>query len=265
MNSFGQWRILAWIFCLLLVSGCGSKLPRTVAVSGPELEQAQAELDRFLEKSCVSSIDSDVRLEWQAYGQQGIYPATVQAASPAYFRFAVVDPLGRPVLLLVIDGRTFTLVDNKKGAGYTGRLDSDFIRRYLPESVSGADLFLWISGQVRQEGLRVLSARRAADGEVFWYEIDYGDRLLHLLALEHDQLVRHLVLDAEGTVIFDVQYRDYSATPADCGWPGKITVAGKAMAADFTLEFTRMYSFSPLPEQLFHLQLPQHFTVHQLQ
>lgn len=249
------------IFCLLLVSGCASKLPRTVAVSGQDLEIVQDRLNSFLEQSCVIAIDSDVRLGWSAYGREETYPATLQATFPANLRFAVVDPLGRSLLLLAINGNRFTFADNREGEGYTGRLDSDFIRQYLPEGISGEDLFFWISGQIRKKGLRVLSASRAVDGEFFWYEIDYGDRLIHLVALDRDHMSRHLVLDEKDTVIFDVQYSGYSATPEECVWPRTIEVTGEALAADFTLDFNRFYSFSPLQEKLFQLQLPSHFTV----
>lgn len=264
MNFSRQLWGLSLIFCLLFVSGCASKLPRTVAVSGPDLDLVQARLSRFLDRSCVTAIDSDVRLGWRRYGREETYPATLLSTFPAYLRFAVVDPLGRSLMLLAINGNTFTLADNREGEGYTGRLDSDFIHQYLPEGISGDDLFFWISGQVRQQGLQVMSARRAKEGELFWYEIDYGDRLIHLLGLDRDHLSRHLVLDEEDTVILDVQYSGYSTTPEECIWPGKIVVTGEALAADFTLDFTRIYSFSPLHKQLFQLQLPPHFTVREV-
>ncbi len=236
-----------------------------MAVSGPELEVVRQRLHRFLDQSCVTSIDSDVRLEWHAYGRQETYPATLMAASPAALRFALVDPLGRPMLLLVIKDNTFMLADNRKGAGYTGKIDSEFIRRYLSDGVAGDTLFYWLSGRIQPLGMQVLSARRAEEGKLFWYELDYGDRLIHLIALDRHDLRRHLVLDQGDRIIFDVHYSEYSSTPQECGWPGKIEVAGEALAADFTLEYTRLYSFTPLKEQLFQLQLPPHFTVHKVQ
>lgn len=264
MNFSRQLWGISLTFCLLLVSGCASKLPRTVAVSGPDLDRVQARLSRFLDQSCVTAIDSDVRLGWSAYGREETYPATLLASFPSSLRFAVVDPLGRSLLLLAINGNTFTLADNREGEGYTGRLDSDFVHQYLPEGISGDDLFFWISGRIRQEGLQVLSASRAEDENLFWYEIDYGDRLIHLLGLARDHLSRHLVLDEEDTIIFDVQYSRYSDTPEECTWPGEIVVTGEKLAADLTLDFNRFYSFSPLREQLFQLQLPPHFTLHKV-
>ena len=265
MICFRLWILFSSISCLLLVGGCGSKLPRTVAVSGPDLDLVQSRLTRYFDQSCVAAIDSDVRLGWQAYGQLETYPATLQTTAPAFLRFAVVDPLGRPQLLLASNGSTFVLADNRKGVGYTGMTDSDFIHQYLPEGIASQDLFFWLSGRIRKDGLQVLSVRKAEDGPLFWYEIDYGDRLIHLLGLGRDRLSRHLVLDENETVLFDAQYSGYFNTTEDCDWPGKIVVSGEGLAAAFTLEFTKMYNFSSLDDQLFQLQLPPHFAVRKVQ
>lgn len=265
MSCFRCWIFCSSIFCLLLVVGCGSKLPRTVAVNGPDLDLVQSRLNRFFDQPCVAAIDSDVRLEWQAYGQLETYPATLQATAPAFLRFAVVDPLGRPLLLLTSNGSTFILADNRKGVGYAGMTDSDFIHQYLPAGIVAHDLFFWLSGRIRQDGLQVLSARKAENGPLFWYEVDYGDRLIHLLGLDKDYLSRHLVLDEDKTVLFDAQYSGYFNTTEDCDWPGKIEVSGEELAAAFTLKFTKMYSFSSLDDQLFQLQLPPHFVVRNVQ
>jgi len=253
--------------CLFLAGGCASRLPRTLAVSDPELDQGQRRLSRFLDKPCAGAVDADVRLRWQAYGRQGTYPATLQAMLPSLLRLAVVDPLGRPVVLLVMDGDSFSLVDNRSSEGYTGALDSDFIGEYLPAGISGQDLFLWLSGRIRSRGLQVLSIRKAEQGDLFWYEVDYGDRLIHLLGLNRDSLIRHLVLDEEEKIMVDVRYMDYqdSEKAGDCSWPGKIEVCGQDAATVLSLEFTRIYGFSLLQQQLFHLRFPAYFTVHRVE
>ncbi len=254
-------RRLTWFCCLLVLGGCAAQLPRTVAVSGPELVRAEQRLAAFLDQSCVSSIDSDVRLGWQAYGRRQTYAGTLLAAAPASVRFSVIDPLGRPLLILVVNGNSFKLADNREGKGYRGRLDSAFIRQYLPDAISADDLFSWFSGRIRVQGMQILSSRRATDGELYWYELEYGDRLIHLIGLDRSTLRRHLVLDERDTVLFDVQYSDYAATSRDCEWPGTIVVSGDELAADFRLDFSRLYGFSPLKQDLFQLELPPHFTV----
>ena len=258
-----QWCVLC---CLLLLSGCASQFPRTLAVNGPELDRGRAGLERFLEKSCFRAVDADVRLGWQAYGQHETYPATLQAMAPSFLRCAAVDPLGRPVVLLVTDGDVFSVVDNRHAEGYVGSTDSDFIGRYLPAGISGHDLFFWLSGRIPTSGLQVLSVRKAAQGTMFWYELDYGDRMVHRVALDGDHLSRHLVLDEEGRVVVDVRYGNYSdaAGAGQCAWPATIEISGKDSVAVLSLEFTRIYSFSLLQKKLFQVQFPDHFTVHRV-
>ncbi len=252
------------VFLLLLV-GCAAKLPRTVSVSGDELVQVQNRWASFLKQSCPLAVDSDVRIGWQAYGRHEFYSATLQAAAPSFLRFAVVDPLGRPVLLLVSDGTTFTLADNRNAQGYTGRLDSDFIHEYLPREVSRRDIFSLLSGRAGGDAMEVVSARRAEDGELFWYETVSTDGSRHLIGLGPNHLRRHLFLDTLQRVVLDVQYSDYPAASEQCGWPGAIRMDGEDLAAEFTLEFTKLYGFTQPDPQLFQLQIPPHFTTQEVQ
>ena len=261
------WKLWCGVCCLFLAGGCASRLPRTLDVNGSELDRGQAILSRFLKKPCASAVDADVRLAWQAYGQQGKYPATLQAMVPSFLRLAVVDPLGRPVVLLVTDGRTFSLADNRHAEGSVGSMDADFIQKYLPSGIFSHDLFLWLSGRIPTRGLQVLSIRKAEQGALFWYEINYGDRMVHLVGLNRKYLVRHLILDEKKRIIADVRYSNYS-DPAEIeqyAWPGKIEISGKNSAAVLSLEFTRIYGFSPLQKKNFHLQFPEYFTVRRVQ
>jgi hypothetical protein len=260
-----------WLFLLagvIAVSGCAPKLPRTLPVSGAELEQVENRLHSFLAQVCVTAVDSDVRVQGQAYGRQESWPAVLQAMAGGFVRFSVNDPLGRPVLLLTVDGadKTFVLADNSKSVGYRGALQSGFIREYLPEAVAGSDLFYWLSGRFERDGMEVLSMARDATEPLFWYTITYsGSRgQVHLIGLDEQGLLKaHLLVDnSNDAIIFAARYSGYTATVMDCSWPGRIEVSGRSLAADVVVDFSRVYSFKPLEKKIFELQLPAHFTVH---
>ncbi len=261
--------------CILLLAGsavlssCAPKLPRMVAVSGVELERVQERLNSFLEQSCVQAVDADVRVQWQVYGQQETWPAVLQAMTGGFMRLSVLDPLGRPLLLLAVNGtdKNFVLADNSKAVGYKGELNSPSVQDYLPESIAGSDLFFWLSGQVSRDGMRVVSMRRDAVEPVFWYELGYpGNGQHHLIGLnERRQLSKHLIVDENDTIVIAAGYSGYTATTMDCDWPGKVEMSGKSLPADLTLEFSRVYSFQPLEKKRFQLELPAHFTVQTLQ
>ena len=236
-----------------------------MVVGGDELARVENRWSGFVGQVCPDAVDSDVRIGWQAYGKREFYSATLQAAAPSFLRFAVVDPLGRPVLLLVSNGETFTLADNRNAEAYTGRLDSDFMHKYLPGVISGRDLFALLSGRIEPGAMEVVSARRAEQGELFWYETVSSDGSRHMIGLGPQHLRRHLFLDRSGGIVLDVEYSGYTATPDQCGWPGTIGVEGDDLAASLTLEYTKIYGFRPQNPQLFELRIPSHFSTRQVE
>ncbi|MCI5146407.1 MAG: hypothetical protein D3923_12970, partial [Candidatus Electrothrix sp. AR3] len=240
--------------CVLLLGGCSTKLPLTEEISGEKLKQAEKKLIHFLDQSCVNAVDSDIKLSWHAYGQQETYPAVLQAMGPASLRLALTDPLGRPLFLLASDGTTFTLADNSKSIGYTGSTELQFIRRFLPEFIPSEDLFHWLSGRIHKKNmLQVASTRSDMKEQLHWYEVSISQEAnpIHLLALDKkNRLSRHMIVDKDNDdILFDARYSSYRETTGECGWPGKIDLSGKALEAEYSIEFTEIFNFSPIEEQ----------------
>ncbi|WP_446009752.1 hypothetical protein [Candidatus Electrothrix sp.] len=258
---------------VLMLAGCAATPPKTVEISdSTELRQVESKLTRFLGQSCVNAIDCDVQFSWQAYGQGKTLSATMQAMHPSSLRFAMIDPLGRPLVLLGAHENRFTLADNNEAIGYTGTMDLDVVQKFLPPFIPHEDLFYWLSGRVNRRGMQNLSTRMDAEENLFWYEVAYPgqagedkEKMTHMLALNEDnQLVRHMVLDADGDIQFEARYADYSATPRTCSWPGRIEMTGDALEADFTLVFTEIFDFKPIEQRRFQVKIPPHFEVRKL-
>ncbi|XCN71817.1 MAG: hypothetical protein Q3M24_16095 [Candidatus Electrothrix aestuarii] len=257
--------ILCCCAALLILSACATTPPKTVEIQdSKELRQVESKLSRFLSQSCVNAVDCDVQLSWQAYGQGKTFSATMQAMHPSSLRLAMIDPLGRPLILLGAYGNKFTLADNNASIGYTGTMDLDVVRKFLPEFIPTTDLFYWLSGRVNRSGLQTVSTRMDAEDKLYWYEVAYtygvSKDMHHKLALnEENQLVRHMVLDADGDIHFEAKYSDYSPTPKMCGWPGRIEISGDALEADFTLVFTELFGFKSMEAKRFQIKIPPHF------
>ncbi|WP_417914775.1 hypothetical protein [Candidatus Electronema sp. JM] len=258
----------AWLLAgaALLLGGCALRLPQTERLNKTELKKAEEQLTAFLSQSCVDAVDSDVKLTWRAYAQQETYPAAMQAAAPASLRLALNDPLGRPLLLLGSDGSTFTLADNRKAVGYTGSTELKFVRRFLPAFIPADDLFFWLSGRVRPERLRAAAARSDAQGAIWWHGGSSDGKTVHIFALDSkNRLSRHLIADKKNDeILFEARYSGYKKTPKDCAWPGKIELSGKALEAEYSIEFKELFGFGPLDQQQFQITLPPHFTVKQM-
>jgi len=261
-------RQTALLLCAaLLFGGCSAKMPQQSAqLDGEPLRQAEKRLRSFLNQSCVEAVDSDVQLNWKAYAQQETYPAELQAQAPASLRLALTDPLGRPLLLLGSDGKTFTLADNRKAQGWHGSSELQVIRRFLPAFIPMDDLFLWLSGRVRGERMQAAAARLDAEGTLWWHGGSTDGRTVHILALdEENRLSRHLVVDsASDEILFEARYGDYRPTGKDCSWPGSISLSGKALEAEYRLNFGEIASYSPVDRKRFEVTLPPHFTVKEL-
>jgi hypothetical protein len=256
-----------------MLAGCAATPPKTVEIhDSTELRQVKNKFSRFLGQSCVNAIDCDVQLSWQAYGQGKTFSATMQAMHPSSLRLAMIDPLGRPLVLLGAHGNRFTLADNSEAVGYTGTMDLDVVRKFLPDFIPKDDIFYWLSGRVNRRGMQTISTRMDAQDNLFWYEVAYPaqstedeEEMTHMLALnEENQLVRHMVLDADGDIQFEARYSEYSATPRMCSWPGQIEISGDALDADFTLVFTEIFDFNPMERKRFHVKIPPHFEVRKL-
>ena len=271
MKLSAQGTATAWCCAgLLILSGCAAAPPKTVKIDNSiELRQAESKLSRFLGQSCVHAVDCDVQLSWQAYGQGKTFSATMQAMQPSFLRLAMTDPLGRPLVLLGAHGNRFTLTDNNEAIGYTGTMDLDVVRKFLPEFIPAHDLFYWLSGRVNRNGMRVLSTRMDAKENLYWYKVAYpggsSKDMSHMLALnEKNQLVRHMVLDAEDDIQFAAKYSEYVVTPRVCSWPGRIEISGEALEADFTLAFTEIFDFKPIEQKRFQVRIPPHFKVRKI-
>lgn len=259
-------RVLTCI-CLvsLLLGGCALKLPQTEQLGGAALEKAEERLNLFFAQSCAAAVDSDVTLSWAAYGKKERYAAQLQAAAPSLLRLALNDLLGRPLFLLGTDGKTFTFADNRKAIGYTGSTGLKFIRRFLPAFIPTDDLFLWLSGRVRLQNMRKAAARTDAAGRIWWHGGSSDNKkTVHILALDrHNRLSSHIVADKKtNEILFEAKYSDYqNIADKDCAWPGKISFSGKALEADYAIEFEELFGFGEIDQKRFKINLPAHFTI----
>ena len=106
------------------------------------------QLQEFQDRRCAQSLDADVTMEWQMYGKTEKIPGLLQLQSPSFLRYSVVDPIGRQLLILVSDGSSFTLVDNRKAKALTGQVESNFWNKYIPGFIVPKDYISWLTGRL---------------------------------------------------------------------------------------------------------------------
>ncbi|MBM9612743.1 hypothetical protein JWJ90_00415 [Desulfobulbus rhabdoformis] len=263
-----------WIFtalCGLLLAGCVSKIPQTTQLSSPESVQALERWSSFLQHPRPKALDADYRLRWKVLGSQGGVDAVLLLQQPAMLRFAANDPLGRALVLLVSDGRRFTLVDNRKAEAYTGNTDSALWHEYVPASIQPQDLFAYLGGLVEPEWIGRVEPFLDAQGKGYWYRFQDQQGLTHylLLGAQTGRLQRHLLFDEEDDDLLDLDYSGQvgSPRPGEEGlqWPGLVKVSGEAVTGEVELSLEKLYGFSVRGTSAFRLSLPPHYSVKEVE
>ena len=253
--------VLAW---LVFLSGCAGKLPQTIAVNDSEKQQIFSRFNDFQSRVCDETIDADVSLVLTTLGKSEKASGILQVQTPSFIRYTATDPLGRSLFLLVTDGDTFTLANNRKGEGYTGFTNSSYFNKYVPTSILPEDIFSWLSGSLGQNRLLFEDMGRDKDNlQQIWLQAEGDDKNIHhvLFDLETEQILRRLVADNNRTILVDVRYENYVQDKSRCPWPMKVTVESKELTGTVTLYYGQIFFNAPLKPELFYLQLPPHFKI----
>lgn len=215
---------------------------------------------RFIDRSCGLAVDADLRIGWKAWGQEGTVRATLLLQAPSFLRLALVDPLGRPVVLVTGDGTSFTLVDNRTGEAYTGPVEAGFWKRYVPEILADQELFFLLAGRLDAGRYKVQEIARDREGRGYWYTLRCADHLRHQVLLTTDgMMARHRIL-ADDELVLDVTYEG-TLGDSPCPWPQTLEIEGVRVSGKIVLEFERIYSTDPVARERFQLRLPSHVTL----
>ncbi|MCF6186416.1 MAG: DUF4292 domain-containing protein [Desulfobulbaceae bacterium] len=248
---------------VLILSGCAGKLPTTVVLTAAQEQDAFILLQKIRQGNCPDTLDADLSLSWRGYGQRRVINATLQATRNGAFRLSGLDPLGRPFFILVIDGRRFTLVDNLQGRGFTGAVDSSFLQKYIPAGLQLTTCFSFLTAQLPGEGIPLVWSARTEKNKNFWFVFDLGDGMTRQAEIDPERgLVRRQVLmDQKNRIVLDALYEGYQSRAAICAVPGRLTVEGEDLSGSLQITLNKLYRGTRLPDEIFTLRIPEHFTV----
>lgn len=268
MRAFNSNALFTLAFCcLLMLSGCAGRQPKTIPLGGAEEQEAAALWTTLLREKRPQALDADIRLGWDVMGSKGGISASLQIQQPAHLRFAANDPLGRALILAVSDGSSFIMADNRTAHVSQGTIDSKFWRSYVPSAVTAEDLFPLLGGFLGGGEGQDATPSNDEHGQGFWYQWQDGRSFRHQALLDRGdgRMRQHLISDAGGDTVLEVQYTDYRQD-AKSGfvWPGHVRVSGRAITGTVTLQVEQIYSHSPKGKAAFRLVPPPHFTVEQV-
>ncbi len=257
---------MALLVALLLFSGCTAKLPVTRPLNGEQEREARVLLEQIGQQGCPDFLDADATISWQGFGRTHSFNATLQATRSGMSRLSGLDPLGRSFFILVTDGITFTLVDNQKGRGYTGSVDSTFIQQYVPTGLSLTMYFPFLAAQLPDQEENLLRLAWAEANNTYWITFaQEGGMNRHVeVEPESGRLNRQLLVDREKNVVLDVQYDGYLQPSDICSFPAHFSAVGSDWSGTVQVALNKVYEETMLPEEIFHLQIPGHFVVNEI-
>ncbi len=259
--------LLFLLLCLVTLSGCASKLPKTIPLAAVQQQEADNIFMAFLQVPQPNALDADIRLGWDVLGSKGGVDAVLQLQKPAFLRLSANDPLGRALISVVSDGASFTMVDNRVGRIYQGKTYSNFWRSYVHEAILAEDLFFLLGGLLPRMESNVVKTAQDAEKPGFWYVWKDERSMTHhvLLDWRSREMIRHLLLDPQGDLVLDITYSAYSVSPtARFNWPRHLQITGKAITGTVTVQVNKVYSHAQQVAALFHVIPPQHFIVEQV-
>lgn len=254
------------LLAFLLLAGCAGKIPETVPLETSQREQVAAGFAEFAERDCPLSLDADITLEMQLLGKTEKSAGMLQYEGPSSLRYAIVDPLGRSLFIIVTDGNTFTMVYNREAKAVTGSTASRFWQDYVPPGVSSDDLVHLLAGHL-PANLRLKDIRGDQDGDGFWVYGVGSEGVRHEVLFDHQvsRVLRHILKDGGESVLYDVAYEQYEASDSPCPLPSALRVEGKTITGTVTLHFDRVFNGQAIPAQTFHITPPGHFLVQEVE
>jgi len=248
---------------VLILSGCAGKLPVTVELTGAQEQEALTLLQKIRQRNCPDTLDADVSLSWQGYGQHRIVNATLQATRKGTFRLSGLDPLGRPFFILVTDGSHFILVDNLQGRGYTGAVDSAFLRQYIPAGLQLTTCFSFLTGQLPGKEIPLTRFAQTENHKSFWFTFKLSEGMTIQAEIDPDSglVYRQVFTDHENRIVLDARYEGYRPRAEICAVPDRLTVEGEDISGSLQITFNKLYRGTRLPDDIFTLRIPEHFIV----
>lgn len=264
----GRMKILAALLWLsLLVAGCASHLPALQDPTAVEQEQGRLLLERLSGNRTPQRIDLDLVLSWHGYGQSGKVNGELQATGEGEFRFAVPDPLGRPLFLFAATPARFILIDNQQGHVYTGPVWNSLVRKYIPDRISLPLIYALLVDQVPdQEPESIYRDKKAT--RAFWYVFGLPGQCVRMILADEDHLLplRQIVIGPDKHVVLDLSYEGPAGSEAGRPLvPTRIQIAGDGLPASFQLTIHSWYPDPKFSRKIFHVQPPSSFTVENIQ
>ncbi len=269
-NSYGNSQFVVLLFLLVsLVSGCVHQVPRYQPLSMKQQTQARRLLANMQQRQKINVLDADVTVTWSGYGRKLRFRGGLQAVRKGRIRLSALDPLGRPIFLVVLHDASFTFLDTRRGRGYMGPVDSDFFHKYIPACVTPATLFSFLTAQLPDIDIGNVSIGQGDREGCYVYTFPFIQNLKRMAEVDalSGVVFRQMIVDETGKLIVDIHYHGHTMACKINGQtkpiilPAYIRIEGNLLPGSIVIAIDTLYAKNDLPTSLFTLAIPEYFSI----
>lgn len=247
---------------LLMPAGCAYR-PARLALAEAEATGIRESFRRMVggQAVCARAVDAEVTVTISSPWQSGSMAGYLQLMAPGFMKFVGINPLGQPLLITATDGETGRYVLPGERKVYEGPLSAAAVRRVLPVGLDPARSYYWLIGRLRPGLVKIREVAGDPDGNGVWVEFRYEGETRRELALFdplRQVLRRHLLLDEQGRVVFEVEYDSYPA--GECPMPELVTIRGDSRYGRLLLRLGNWLPAEALTGEDFKITIPTDFT-----
>lgn len=255
------WTVL--IACILL-AGCAARLPSSLPLAEGSRQDILARYQTFRQRDCSAPIDADILLEMDTFGKHLKASGMLQVQPPSSLRTTILDQLGRPLFILIAAGESLTLVNSMKGEALVGtvasitRENSDYL------DLGTEEVIRLLTGRYAPSPYSIVDVRRdKQSGICAWLIFPAPDENRHNILFDPvaERILRHAISDKSGDVLLDIRYSWNNEESSDCSLPAALVMSGTVLGGEVTLRYEQLLLQSVLPEETFHLTLPEHYNI----
>lgn len=247
---------------LLVLTGCAYR-PSRLPLAESKVVEAREVFRQMVggQAVCARAVDAEAIVTFATPWQSGSLDGYLQLMAPGFFKFVGINPLGQPLVIVGTDGKTCRCVLPAERKIYEGPLAGGDVRRYLPAGLDPARGYYWLIGRLRPGLVKIREVTGAQDGNGIWVEFHYeGETQRELVLFDPERLTlrRHLLLDGQGGVTFEVEYNNYPA--GDCPLPELVTIRGDNRYGRLILRLGNWLPAETLRGDDFKITAPADFT-----
>ena len=204
---------------LLFLQGCTRQVLQTYPASQDDIQSATSAFTRYrqiYQAECACCLDAEVDA---AVFVSGLFSnhtwklsGYLQAMEPGDIKFAALNPLGQPILILLTNGNTFKSLNVSEGRAYSGSVNSETFRKFAPAGFDPENSYYWLTGRLPPENIEILEVKRDKDQDGYWLQVRFGKSGIDNMILFDPKefvILRHIVLSDRGDLLLDLVYEDY--------------------------------------------------------